>query len=207
MDIEVFRQMVCDPSQTKSDLMTILKNVRQKGATEQTDIVVEVLDRRFPGWTVPRAKRGGKTPNVARFRGTEATFASAREGYIWLAERFLSLRPNLFTDPSSDTLFVALGNSRNYFAKTPAELFRGAPHLAADEANFARLINGWVANINLNNGQKFDILMRLAAVTGVRYAEEWEWRVHGATELLADKQRATIAADKLLDELFIAGAD
>lgn len=196
--------MVRNPTQTRAELLTILKNAKTKGLSQHVEAVSEVLDVRFPGWDVPHArpKQGGKTPNVAMFKGVEASFDSAREGYIWLVEKFISCRPRLFTDPSNETLQVALGRSRNYFAKTPAALFRGSPHLAANHANFARLKNGWVANVNLNNGQKFDILMRFAGLVGARYPEEWEWRVQGATELLADKQKATVAARKFVEEFF-----
>lgn len=204
MEIEKFIRMVRNPAQTRAELLTILENARSKGLREHADVVAETLSVRFPGWDVAQAKpkQGGKTPNVASFKGVDASFESAREGYVWLIERFISCRPSLFTEPSNETLQIALGKSRNYFAKNPAALFRGSPHLADNDSNFARLGNGWVANVNLNNAQKFDILMRFAALAGVSYPEEWEWRVQGATELLADKQKATLAARKFLEEFF-----
>ncbi len=170
-------------------------------ADAHINLVVEVLDQRFPDWKLASTRQGGKTPNVASFRGTEKAFDSARDGYIWLVEQFMVCRPALFADPSSDTLTLALGKSRNYFGRKPEALFRGSPHLADDASNFSRLSNGWVANVNLNNAQKFDILLRFAALTGVAYPEEWEWRVLGATDLLADKQAAALAAKRLFEEL------
>lgn len=202
MDIEKFRHMVNSPNQTKTELMNVWENARRKGASEHLEIVSEVLNRRFPGWgDTQAAKQGGKTPNVARFRGKEASFDTAREGYVWLIERFVGIRPTLFSDPSSETLRLALGRRRNYFAKTPSALFRSSPHLADNEANFTRLSNGWLANVNLNNAQKFDVLMRFAGLTGAQYPDEWDWLVHGATDLLADKQRATITAREIFLEI------
>jgi len=205
MDIEKFTQMVRDSRKTKDELKRILENVRQKQALDYVDIVREELDRRFPGWDVVRSRQGGSTRNTAKFRGLEHSFDTAKEGYIWLIEQFIAVRPELFTDPSSETLYLALGKARNYFGKSPEALFKGSPHLADNETNYARLANGWFVNVNINNAQKFEILLRLAALTRAEYPTEWEWKVFGATELLADKQRATTEAKRLLDELFGLG--
>lgn len=202
MDIQKFTQMVRNPGKTKDDLKRILENARRKQALDHVDIVRDELDRQFPGWDVVRSRQGGSTPNVAVFRGYERSFDTAKEGYIWLIEKFIAVRPELFSDPSSETLYLALGKSRNYFGRNPNALFKGSPHLAEIHTNHVHLRNGWFANVNLNNAQKFDILLRFAALTRVEYPTEWEWKVSGATELLADNQRAMVEAKRLFDELF-----
>jgi len=109
MDIEKFTQMVHDPGKTKDDLKRIMENALRKQALDHVDIVRDELDSRFPGWDVVRSRKGGSTPNVAIFRGHERTFDTAKEGYIWLIEKFIAVRPELFNDPSSETLYLALG--------------------------------------------------------------------------------------------------
>ena len=126
---------------------------------------------------------------------------TAKEGYLWLVERFIAEKRELFVDPSSETLYLALGRSRNYFAKSPSALFKGSLRLADDASNYARLPNGWYANVNLNNAQKFEILFRFAGLTKTEYLVEWDWEVSGATELLANKQHAAIEAQRIRKEL------
>jgi hypothetical protein len=138
---------------------------------------------------------------VAVFKGQKQSFDTAKDGYVWLLEKFMAIRPELFLGPSSDTVYLAIGKSRNYFAKRPHALFRASPHLADNPGNFARLSNGWFANLNLSNDQKFDILCRFSAVTGLEYETDWTWQISGATRQLLEKQRGTRESNQLLKEL------
>jgi hypothetical protein len=61
----------------------------------------------------------------------------------------------------------------------------------AEKSTYTQLTKGWVASVNLSNAQKFDILLRLAALALLPYPQDWEWTVPGATALLADKQAAS----------------
>jgi hypothetical protein len=149
----------------------------------------------------PKGKLKRATPSTARFRDIHKEFATGREAYIWLVENIISARPATFRDPTSKALKIILGNSRKYFAHNLETLFRDSPYLMAEKSTFARLTNGWVASVNLSNAQKFDILLRLSALARLAYPQDWEWTVHGATALLADKQAASDMADRLRDEV------
>jgi hypothetical protein len=205
MDIEKFRKMVTDPRRTKKDLIRILETARSRGSEAHAAIAVNQLHQRFPDWDIVKYKKGGPTPNWPVFRGERRTFNTAKEGYIWLIERFISERPELFKNPSNETLFVALGKSRNCFGRNPKSLFKGSPHLADNPSNYQRLSNGWYANLNLSNAQKFDIRLRFGALAHLEYPVDWKWEVSGATQLLVNKQQETIQetieVKRLLDEL------
>jgi len=146
-----------------------------------------------------KPKRG--TPSTARFRDIRKEFATGREAYIWLVENIMSARPVAFRDPSSKALTIILGNSRKYFAQNLETLFQDSPYLMAEKSTYAQLTNGWVASVNLSNAQKFDILLRLAALARLLYPQDWEWTVPGATALLADKQAASAKANTLREEV------
>jgi hypothetical protein len=80
-------------------------------------------------------------------------------------------------------------------------MFSGTPELAENQSNFVRLSNGWYANVNLNNAQKLDILMRLAALARLEYPDQWDFEVLDPSDALMDKKAATLTAKRLLDEL------
>ena len=135
--------------------------------------------------------------STARFRDIQEQFASGREAYIWLVEKFISSKPATFKgDPSSNALKAILGNSQKYFANNVETLFHDAPHCIAQKSMFARLTNGWVASVILSNAQKFDILLRFAAVAQLSYPQDWDWTVQGASALLVNKQAALEMAEK-----------
>jgi hypothetical protein len=141
----------------------------------------------------------GAKLNTARFRDIQKDFATGRAAYIWLVDNIVSARPGIFGDRSSKALDAILGNSRKYFAHNLETLFHHAPYLMAAKSTFTGLTNGWVANVNLSNAQKFNILLRLAALARLTYRQDWEWTVHGAKGLLADQQAASDVANKLSD--------
>ena len=70
-----------------------------------------------------------------------------------------------------------------------------------EKSTHTLLTNGWVASVNLSNAQKFDILLRLAALARLLYPQDWEWTVPGATALLADKKAASAKANSLREEV------
>lgn len=200
MNFEKFTQIVSDPKHTKDDLKKLLANAKKKpGEPEYARLVMDELNKRFPNWDRP--KQGGKTRNIAVFKGEECTFESAKEGYIWLVEKFISVRPDFFSNPSQDTMYLAVGKGANYFAGKPQKLFPQSPHLADDQNNYFRLKNGRYANVNLSNVTKFDVLLRFSAITKVNYLDEWDWIVDSATETLRDKQEIQLRAKQAMGEL------
>lgn len=49
--------------------------------------------------------------------------------------------------------------------------------------------------------QKFEILLRLAAICSLSYMEDWDFRVTGASIALAEKQEMVVLANQLFEEL------
>lgn len=186
----------------------MLKNAKAKGLREHAAVAKAELDRRFPGWDRVQSRRGGAKPTIAQFLGKEQHCDTSKDAYMWLVERFINRNPKVFDEPSEDTLHVALGKRRNYFGRSVAKLFAGNPELAANASNYVRLSNGWYANVNLNNAQKLDILMRLAALARLKYPEQWDFEVLDPSDALMDRKDAILAAKRLLDELeHLADAD
>lgn len=199
MEFEKFQKMVSAPGKTKEDLMKILENTRSRGSAEHVAAVMEQLNSRFPGWEGKRpSRRGGATPNWPRFQSERASFETAKDGYIWLVEKLLKKGREVLSQDGTKLASAGLGT---ILARTPEELFPGSPHLSSDNSKYVRLSNGWVANVNLNNAQKFAALLRLGALAGAVFPTDWDWEVSGATELLANKQAAAIEAKRVWDEL------
>lgn len=179
----------------------MLENAKAKGLIEHAAVAKAELERRFPGWDRVQSRRGGARPTVARFLGREQHCDTSKDAYVWLVERFINKNPKVFDEPSKDTLYVALGTRRNYFGRSVATMFAGNPELAANASNYVRLSNGWYANVNLNNAQKLDILMRLAALARLEYPEHWDFEVLDPSDALINRKDAILTARRLLDEL------
>lgn len=173
----------------KDALLVVLKNVRAKGSVEHEDLVLAQLDSRFPSWNIsPKTRSGGRTYNRAVFDGNAREFETAKEGYLWLVEKFISRIPKIFENPDQRTARIAIGHGRNYFARSPEKLFRKSPHLRENAVNYHRLSNGWYANTNLDNARKFEVLVRLAFAAGLEYEKIWVWVVLESTDQLAASQ-------------------
>ena len=203
--IEKFRARLL--SYSESELKQTLENCR--GQDEYAREVKLELNSRFPGWDKPRTRRGGSRATIARFRGKKQEFETARAAYIWLVERFAETNPTLFTDVRWETTgYVGVGRrrgpdgaARNYFAKSPAKLFRQTPALADSPSNFHRLKNGWYVNLNLNTRENFEILCRFSSVSGWAHDRDWDWEVLDPTEQLHDSRRRTQLAAELQKEI------
>ena len=175
---------------------------------EHAHLLKEELDRRFPGWDKPRTRRGGSRTTIARFREKKSEFETAKAAYVWLVERFAEGNPSLFTDVRWETTgYVGVGRrrgpngaARNYFAKSPAKLFRQTPSLADDQNNYHRLTNGWYVNVNLNTRQNYEILCRYSAVSKFQHEFDWDWEVLDPTDQLHDARRRVRLAAELMKE-------
>ena len=175
---------------------------------EYARLLKDELDSRFPGWDKPRTRRGGSRITIARFREKKSEFETAKSAYVWLVERFAEANPTLFTDVRWETTgYVGVGRrrgpngaARNYFAKSPAKLFRQTPSLADDQNNYRRLTNGWYVNVNLNTRDNFEILCRYSAVSKFEHDVDWDWEVLDPTEQLHDARRRVLLAAELMKE-------
>jgi hypothetical protein len=208
MNVERARRLLSNLKCSRQELESLLKEAIAANERELAYDIKDVIEERFPQ---TGRSRGGPAETVARYKGMERRFPTAIDAYIWLVERFIGLRPEVFTDIKWKTTgYVAVGQRRseghairNYFARSPAKLFRQSPHLAGDLNNYCELSNGWYANKNLSNAQKFDILCRFGWVVGLKWGGDWDWEVLDPSEQLADRKERTRIAEKALDELDI----
>ena len=200
MNTERFSRMVRERSRQEVEQM--MRNAISKNQADLAKIAKQALDERFPGWDKVRSKAGGARPTRARFKTESRSFPTSKEAYVWLLERLIPHAPELFHTDNWQMDFVAKGRKRSYFSRDIKEMFSGSPHLADDRNNYARLTNGWCANTNLNNSQKFDILGRIAAIGKVE-PEDWEWTVDDPSDELRSKIARQAEARRLLDELAV----
>ena len=171
-----------------------------KGEMECARIAKEMLDSKFPGWDRVRHRGSGARATLARFQGSEKHFSTSKEAYLWLVERFIAEKPDLFDHVNWETTYVSKGRKRAYFSRDITALFQGSPHLADDRNNYAPLTNGWFANTNLSNAQKFEVLCRFSGVTKLRQDDDWDWEVDDASEGLRDKLERKALGARLLKE-------
>jgi hypothetical protein len=208
MDTEHTRKLIANATISQTELERLFKQAIAAGQRDLAFDIREVIDERF-GLAAPVARHDGADGVLAIFRDTRKSFAHAVDAYLWLVERFIGYRPTIFTDVNWETTgFIAVGlgrNSqgkpfRNYFAKSPMKLFRKTPKLANNPSMYARLQNGWHANTNLSNAEKYDILIRFAGVLGFKQGEDWDFVVHNPSEALQERLSRP-HADDLLAEL------
>jgi hypothetical protein len=206
--LEQFRERIKGDSE--AELRQRLENARASSKyAEHAVIVKRELDTRYPGWDKPRTHRGGSHRTIARFRGDEQVFATARAAYIWLVECFASAKPDLFSNIRWETTgYFAVGRrkspdgaARNYFARTPAKLFLRTPTLADSSSNYHQLSNGWYVNLNLNTRENFEILCRFAYVSKLAHQVDWDWEVVDPSEPLHDLRARVLLASELMRKL------
>lgn len=106
------------------------------------------------------------------FQSEEVFFDSEKEGYVWLLERMIEKKPDVF----DGRLFGAIVCTpmRTYFARTPEALYPGNPKLASDENSYIQLSNGWFADVNMDRNRK---LTKIAQVAVCADASDWMWEV------------------------------
>ena len=179
MSPERFRELVYDPRRTREQIEQMRTNALNKDEIDLARIAETALAERFPDRGRARKRRGGPVPTMARFRGEEKWFRSAKDAYVWLIEKFIWDRPDVLGGEVWQRKFVAEGWAVSYFAKDLKSLFLRSPHLANDPNKYTRLGDGWFADLNLNNDQKFCILSRFSAVAGYTFEKDWDWFVEG----------------------------
>lgn len=117
----------------------------------------------------------GSQRTKAMYAGIEREFPSQKEAYIFLVDRFLQAKPDLF-DAAWKVKFSAKRSiRRDHFARSPRELFTKTPRLAENDANYARVSSGWFANTNIAKREKRKNLFRLAALGNFACGKDWSW--------------------------------
>jgi hypothetical protein len=200
MDIERFTAQVRNPERTREELETMRANAIDKNATEFVRVVDDVLLERFPNKLTK--KGGGKTSTTAVFRSKTEHFESGKEAYLWLVEQFCRFHKIVLVE--YDQLHTRAGNrSRGKrFSRNHQSLFPEGSRRRGDPSYYAAVGDGWYADVNLNHDDKFAALLQLSYLAKLEYEQDWEFKVHGATEQLKEHQKRVIRGRKLLDELF-----
>lgn len=209
MDTELIRKRISNPACTRQELEQMLKDALSDNERELAYEIKDVLDERFTDWNAPAHSRGGATETIATFRSTAKHFPTAKEAYVWLVNCFIGVKPEVFTNIRWETTgYVAVGQRRNsegairnYFARNPQKLFYKSPWLAENHNNYVRLQNGWYANSNLSNAEKFDILVRFGWVVELKCGHDWDWEVLDPSEGLRDRQERIALGERLSAEL------
>ena len=185
---------------TQTELTELVKQAFSAGQRELAWDIQDVIDDRFAQTTVEIPEPTGEV--VATFGPAKKTFRCAVDAYLWLLERFLEVRPTILSESPDliKSLVPQPGSSpRNYrFACTRSEPFQKSPHLT--NGHSSELKNGWFANTNLNNVQKFGALERLGWAIGLEHNKDWSFSVPNPSDaLLAQMNRPS--ADDLLAEI------
>jgi len=183
MDITKFEH-IARAVRSREELETMREHALAKGHSDFVECANRLLMERFGP---PKPKRGAK-PTVATFRGRTVRFKSAVQAYLWLIERFLNHQPALLERQAEWHPFLFRGTLRTYFARDPALLFPEGSDLPHRPGTVAHVCPGWVANINLNDPLKFEILVRVSALTALEYSDDWEFKVAGAVPELLRRQ-------------------
>lgn len=174
MEISKFKEIVQSSKRSRKELDILLLKATNKGEIEFINIIQQEFRRR--GWNV-NGPLGGATPTEVLFNDEKRIFSSAKKAYGWMIENFIKVHPEVFDTVSWETYFVAKGSQRLYFGRDKKKIFFGSPHLAEQSSNLISLSNGWFANVNLNNEEKFNILCKLAAVSGLTFNKDWGWKI------------------------------
>jgi hypothetical protein len=144
------------------------------------DVIEGRLYDRFPSWKDASGQFSEATHRAihVHFKTERKTFSKAKDAYIWLVENMLKFNSNM-KSRELEHLFVHGTHGGCYVAETLDELFHGDSNRIANPSYWHELSNGWFLNLNLNNNQKLDRLIGLAAVVGNKYNEDWSWRFEG----------------------------
>ena len=126
--------------------------------------------------------------------GRGRAFATEKEAYVWLVERFIAHYPKPFDRINWETAFIAKGARTLYFARSLKNLFSTSPSLASDPTKYYRLLNGWYAKLVLSEKQKIELLKKFATVAGLRSGVDWDWAERAAVA-------PVLSADDMLREL------
>lgn len=206
MDIERIQKLIANP---KISRLALEQQMQQALKVNERDLafdIQEIIDERFGFKPAASDKHGSAS---ASFHAKEKSFDHAKDAYLWLIERFIEIKPDILVERSWETTgVIAVGRARgragkplrNYFAKSPEKLFPETPRLAEKRSNYAKLQNGWYANINLGNHEKLDILIRFGDVLHLAHETDWRFIVQNpSTGFQARLTRPN--ADDLLAEL------
>jgi hypothetical protein len=105
------------------------------------------------------------TPTTVMCLGERKSLPAEQDAYVWLIEKFLRIKPDLFADPKSAPYVCKGGRGAAYFATCGSNMNQPM-----------RLANGWGAELCLSNDQKVRILDNVAQYAGLKRGRDWEWQ-------------------------------
>lgn len=195
ISLEEWEKDLRAPDKSQEELRNMLNNAKKCGFREHAAVALDILNERFPNWNNARTRKGGATPTTVTFKDDKREFTTAKDAYIWLIEKFITAYPKPFKNVDFEAKFIAKGKAHKclYFARSPERLFYTTTDLVNNPSYYHQLSNGWYANVNLNNGQKYNNLIRFAAVAKLSL-DDWSWTVSGQDqspsldELLSDRK-------------------
>ena len=181
---------------TRQDLEQLKANALSRGRKDFAQIAHDLLSELFPAST---RRSGGATPSTVTFRGKIESFASGKEGYVWLVDQFGLHQKNLFTE--YEAFHRKRKSSGCRLARSPEGLFPAGSARAHVASNYAAVVGGWYVDANLNHVGKFALLIQLGHLAQMQYPTDWNFEIDGSTEDLEQRQKAVVKAEELLQEL------
>lgn len=181
---------------TRQDLEQLKANALSRGRKDFAQIAHDLLDELFP---VRTRKSGGATPSTVTFKGKSQSFSSGKDGYVWLVEQFGVHQKTLFAEYEDFHRKRKSGGC--HLAQAPKGLFPIDSNRAETTSNYAAVVGGWYVDANLNHVGKFALLLQLGYLAKLHYPTDWNFEIEGSTEDLANRQKAVVRAEKILQEL------
>lgn len=172
MGIEKLLKFILDPRRTEEDLRNLMLRYVKTGEVEGAKAIDRELKARFPINSSDRRA----TPVIAKFNGVERIFATSKDGYIWMLDKFCSHHPEIFSAAGDwRKTFVSESRDIKFFSEDLRELFPNSPDLMESKCNYVLLRNGLYARTHLGNPEKLKVLRKLAAACNMNYEDDWSW--------------------------------
>jgi hypothetical protein len=124
---------------------------------------------------------------------------SGKEGYVWLVDQFGLYKKRLFAE--YEDFHRKRKSSGCRLAQTPQGLFPIGSNRSETARNYAAVVGGWYVDANLNHVGKFAVLLQLGYLADLKYPVDWNFEIQDSTEDLAERQKAVIKAEEMLQEL------
>jgi hypothetical protein len=181
---------------TPEQIEQLKKNALASGRKDFAEIAHNLIDELFP---IRTRKGGGATPSTVTFKGKTQRFLSGKEGYVWLVDQFGLHQRGIFAE--YEEFHRKRKSSGCRLAQTPEGLFPAGSSRLETASNYAAVVGGWCVDANLNHVGKFALLLQLGDLARLKYPDDWDFEAEGSTEDLAERQKAVVRAEEMLQEL------
>ena len=189
-------EVVARRCKNRDELEQLAKNALSRSRPDLAEFAHRLADELFP---IRAPKRTGPTPSTVTFKGLTEHFGTGKDGYIWLVDQFGLNQSSIYEEYQDFHIRRKSRGSR--IARTPRELFPAGSLRAANSSHYAKIVGGWYVDTNLNHVGKFTLLFQLGCIARLEFETDWNFKIQGSTEELADRQRAVVQAREILQEL------